>query len=142
MPAGYYYITREGANEDDAATGDFDITNSMTIIGEGMDATIINALGEVFGLHDRVFHVNAQYGNVNFQDLGIYGGYVSAAENDIDSGGGVLITNAHNVNFLRCHFHSNYAQGNGGAIYAGPDLLFNTNLTITESLIDMNRSVK
>jgi CSLREA domain-containing protein len=141
VPAGNYYITIEGINEDEAATGDLDITNSMTIVGAGMDETVINALGPVFGVvNDRVFHVNANNGNVSFEDLGIYGGYVTTG-NFIQSGGGILVTNALHVNLLRCYLYNNYANSGGGAIYfAGDFNPFSTLLTITESVINRNEA--
>jgi CSLREA domain-containing protein len=139
VPAGGYYLTVEGINENEAATGDLDITNSMTIVGAGMDETIVSALGEIFGvIHDRVFHVHVPNGIVNFQDLGIYGGYVDETDN-IRSGGGIAITAADTVNILRCHLFRNYAPGNGGALWtgSGPELHLSM-LTLTESLVDEN----
>ncbi len=45
-----YLLTRSGANEDAAATGDLDLTSDVTIVGQG--ATV-----DASGLGDRVFHV-------------------------------------------------------------------------------------
>ena len=51
LAAGTYTLTIAGASEDANATGDFDITNALTIIGAGPAATVINANGL-----DRAFH--------------------------------------------------------------------------------------
>ncbi len=135
VPAGMYWITLPGSFEDEAASGDLDITNSMTIIGEGMDASIINALGE-FGVHDRVFHVMAPNQTVRFENLGIYHGYT-----EIGVGGGVLISDAANVSFFRCHLYQNQAP-TGGAIYSGNEDSNPTSnrLIITESVIEENEA--
>ena len=50
--AGVYKITLPGAGENANATGDFDITNPLTIIGQGANATAIDG-----GQLDRVFDV-------------------------------------------------------------------------------------
>ena len=52
VPAGTYTLTLAGANEDDAATGDLDIRNGMTISGAGADTTVIDGGGL-----DRVFQI-------------------------------------------------------------------------------------
>jgi len=136
VPAGMYWITLPGSSEDEAASGDLDITNSMTIIGQGMDATIINALGEVFGVHDRVFHVMAPNQTVRFENLGIYHGYTA-----LGFGGGVLIDDALKVSLFRCHLYRNQSRA-GGAIHAGNEdsnSLFDQ-LFITESVIEGNEA--
>ena len=55
LPAGTFTLTRPGAGENGALTGDLDVTdfgNKLTIIGAGAAFTHING-GEI----DRVFHV-------------------------------------------------------------------------------------
>src|SRR5436309_2887718 len=52
LPAGTYLITIAGAGEDLAATGDLDITGSVSIVGAGAATTTVD------GNHlDRVFQV-------------------------------------------------------------------------------------
>jgi len=53
VPAGTYTLTIQGANEDQSATGDLDISEEVTINGAGSDATTVSAAG----LGDRVFDV-------------------------------------------------------------------------------------
>jgi hypothetical protein len=52
LPAGTHSLSITGAGEDNAASGDLDITEALTITGAGPDATVI----EASGLADRIFH--------------------------------------------------------------------------------------
>jgi len=52
LPDGTYTLTLGGAGEDAAASGDLDITENLTIVGDGQDTTIIDG-NEL----DRVFHI-------------------------------------------------------------------------------------
>ena len=77
LQAGEYKLALAGSFEDDAATGDLDITDDLTITGVGMNATIINADGL-----DRAFH---QFGgSLTLSDLTVQTGLSSP-------GGGLLV---------------------------------------------------
>jgi large repetitive protein len=52
LPAGVFRLTRVGATEDAAATGDLDVSQALEIDGAGSGETIVDGLGA-----DRVFHV-------------------------------------------------------------------------------------
>src|ERR1044071_8912693 len=52
VPDGTYTLSISGAGEDAAATGDLDISDSLTISGAGMGSTVIDADGL-----DRAFQV-------------------------------------------------------------------------------------
>jgi len=52
VPTGTYTLTITGTGEDDAATGDLDITSDVTITGAGATTTIIDG-----GAIDRVLHI-------------------------------------------------------------------------------------
>ncbi|MCO6459234.1 MAG: hypothetical protein J5I93_28325 [Pirellulaceae bacterium] len=52
LPPGNYLLTIAGRLEDQAATGDLDITDELTIVGADRATTVIDA-----GLLDRVFHL-------------------------------------------------------------------------------------
>ena len=54
LPSGIYLLSIAGANEDEARTGDLDITGGLSIVGAGMESTGIDAAG----LLDRVVHVH------------------------------------------------------------------------------------
>ncbi len=51
IPAGGYPLTIAGADEDAAATGDLDITEDVTIVGEGAPSIDGNGLDRVFEVH-------------------------------------------------------------------------------------------
>src|SRR5262249_23028818 len=52
VPAGVYVLSLAGAGEDQAATGDLDLTDSVGIFGAGAVLTVIDGNGT-----DRIFHV-------------------------------------------------------------------------------------
>ncbi len=56
VPAGSYALTRTGADEDATATGDLDVTDDLTVQGDGAASTIIdgNAADRVFDLKGTV----------------------------------------------------------------------------------------
>ena len=79
VPAGHYALAIAGADEDDAATGDLDITGDTGIEGDfGAGATIIDGGGL-----DRVFDVHADPGRVVFRHVTITGG------STVEGGGGI-----------------------------------------------------
>jgi hypothetical protein len=59
VPAGTYVLTRLGSNEDEADTGDLDVTNPLTITGAGAASTVIdgNGTGTPDPSDDRVLHI-------------------------------------------------------------------------------------
>ncbi len=83
VPADNYVLTIQGDGEDAAATGDLDITDDLTIRGDGAKTTIIDA-GGADGLDDRVFEVR-NGAVVRLENLMVQGGRA-------DSGGGILNT--------------------------------------------------
>ncbi len=52
LAGGLYTLTRAGANENAALTGDLDITGDITIVDQQIESTVIDG-----GDLDRVFHV-------------------------------------------------------------------------------------
>ncbi|HNK63404.1 MAG TPA: choice-of-anchor Q domain-containing protein [Anaerolineales bacterium] len=74
-------LTLIGANEDNAATGDLDLTGVLTIQGSGAEQTIIDGNGT-----DRVFEVRPG-ANVTLTGLTIRNGNASSGD-----GGGILIS--------------------------------------------------
>lgn len=78
LPAGTFTLTLAGQGEDTAATGDLDITESVTLIGAGEHVTILDAIT----LGDRVFHVRG--GPVNISSCWVRSGETPGM------GGGIL----------------------------------------------------
>jgi CSLREA domain-containing protein len=74
LPAGTYALTVQGRDEEGAAKGDLDITQSLTIQGAGIDSTIVdgNRTNRDGRTPDRVFDVLAP--DVHIVGLTIRGG--------------------------------------------------------------------
>lgn len=85
VPAGTYTLTIVGAGEEDAATGDLDINENITITGASAATTIINGGGI-----DRVFDIDPYdiSPTVTLQNLTITGGSVSGP------GGGAYVNSS------------------------------------------------
>lgn len=112
-----------GAGEDAAATGDLDITESVTIIGQG------SAYTSVDGSHlDRVFHIIGTADDVvRFSGITVQNGNV------LGQGGGIFNDSDASVTITLCSIKDNLAYGNagGGIASSGP-------LTIVSSIIARN----
>lgn len=94
LPAGEYLLTLTGANEDAAATGDLDITSTLSILAADASAT------RIVGSGDRV--IDVQLGAVvSFTRVSITGG------GGVSAGGG--IRNAGTLVLTSC-----VVSGNGG----------------------------
>ena len=121
-----YFLTIEGTGEDNAATGDLDILNDLTITGTGATKTFING-----GKVDRVFHV---IGNVivNFKGVKIQNG--CAVEEDgagiYNSGGTVTVTSS--------VISNNIAYGDTNTVMGGGIFTESGTLTVSKSTISGN----
>jgi CSLREA domain-containing protein len=81
VPGGLYRLALAGANEDAAATGDLDLTKTVTVMGAGASSTAIDAGGI-----DRVFEVEGGT-TVEISGLTITGGLVNGNGGGISSAG-------------------------------------------------------
>jgi CSLREA domain-containing protein len=117
LPAGNYVLTIAGANEDACATGDLDITDSVTINGAGAASTIVDAGGIV----DRVFHILG--GTVAFNDITIRNGLPPSGDN----GAGIFNASG-NLTLTRCVISGNTTSGggNGAGIFMDGFTLIDT----------------
>ncbi len=102
--------------------GDFDIRNSMTIVGAGIGNTIIDA-----NQNDRVFEVFS--GTVTFRDMTIQDGSGNAVGSAIDVNTGTNVT----VDTVRL-FNNQTTTAHGGAV------LSSGTLTVLDSVFDSNSS--
>jgi CSLREA domain-containing protein len=68
LPAGTYTLTR-AAGDDNANTGDLDITSPISFVGAAANTTTIQQT-----VADRVFHIPSGANTVSFTDLTITGG--------------------------------------------------------------------
>jgi len=82
LPAGNYMLSIEGEDENDALTGDLDITADLRITGQSSNGTIIDG-----NSIDRVFQIIGPAVHVEFSYLVIQHGYSAGA--DLDGGGGI-----------------------------------------------------
>lgn len=111
-----------GIGEDAGATGDYDITDSLTIVGHP-DGTVINGNDL-----DRLFHVNPLNTPgvvVTLRNLHVTNGTGLGSGGCILLGGGTL--NLENVTISGCHVNG----GDGGAILVGSGTLNLVNSTIS-----------
>ena len=125
LPAGTFPLTIAGADDNLAATGDLDITDStgsLAIIGAGNE-TIIDASG----LGDRVFHAVNSSVDAAFQGVVITGGTVTGP------GGGIYF-NGSELTIIDSTLTENHASGSGGALHATRGTI-----TVTRSSLSSNQ---
>ncbi len=101
LKPGRYVLNIGGAGEDDAETGDLDISDNLTIHGAGADKTTIDAAAL-----DRLFHVLPEI-TLNLSGVTITNG-------SADSGGGIL--NAGTLVVTDSTVRDNASSGTGGGI--------------------------
>lgn len=102
LPKGRIDLARAGAGEDLAATGDLDVTESLSIVGKGMGRTIVDANDL-----DRVF--DAKSGKLTLRRLTVTGG-------DADWGGGILAWTTGGLLLRDVEVRGNEAGESGGGI--------------------------
>ncbi len=114
-----------GSGEDASGTGDLDIVSNITIRGNGVDNTVIDA-----NSIDRVFHIIGVSRQVTMLDISITGGLL----NDVPGSG---ISNAGTLLLDRVSIHTNVVTGTTSSAIGGG--IFNSGqLAIFESTIDNN----
>ncbi len=101
---GVYNLTLEGVSEDAAASGDLDITSSISISGNGADVAKIDGY-----FADRVFHV-LESANLTLNSLTVRNGRI----NENGRGGG--IENRGELTISDANITLNHAAGMGGGI--------------------------
>ena len=117
-----YTLTLTGVNEDNAATGDLDVTTSLTINGGGAPSTIIDG-----NATDRVFQL---IGNVTLtlNDLTVRNGSTAASSNKL---GGGISAGSGTVVLSFSAVSNNSTTSLGGGIFAA-------NVTLTNSTVSGN----
>ncbi len=105
VPAGTYTLSISGSSEDEAATGDLDITTDLIISGAGADTTTVQQITT-----DRVFDILVG-NNVFMSGLTIADGAPPAGQ------GGAGIRNQGNLALEDSTVRDNDAFGGGGGIY-------------------------
>ena len=108
VPAGIYTLTIAGGDEDQAQTGDLDITDSVSIEGAGARFTILDAAGI-----DRVLDV----GNVAAAMIG-----ATLRGGDAGGGDGGGIRNGGTLTVAGCVIEGSVAGGPGGGVRNNNDI--------------------
>jgi len=138
LSAGTYTLTIAGADEDLAATGDLDITDTAgrtTIVGATAASTIIDAGwrdGGSSGLGDRVFHVRSG-ANAEFSQVTIMGGVADGEgggvySGDWDYGGGTVTITDSTIS-------GNSATDEGGGLYLSSGMQGTSTATLNNSIV-------
>ncbi len=115
VPAGVYNLSLQGVLEDAAASGDLDITDTLTINGSGANQVFIDGMAS-----DRIFHllkdVSAVINGVTLRN-GVADG-VLIAGNAIRGGFGGGIKSEGMLTINDCNIDRNIAFNGGGGIHA------------------------
>lgn len=109
VPAGDYQLTRAGAGENDAATGDLDVRGRLRVIGAGVASTVVDGNGL-----DRVFDVQPN-ARVTLTKLAVRGGDAGGS----GSGGGVNAGTGARLVLKRMLVEANEAFAGGGVAATG-----------------------
>src|SRR6266542_3198398 len=139
LPAGLYTLTLAGSSENAAATGDLDITKSVTITGAGVGQTIIDG-----NSIDRVFDIRNVGIVVHISGVTIRNG-ATAESSGFDNGGGIRIL-AGQVSISGSVVTENSASGGdfnvGGGIYIeGQSSLTVSNTTVSNNSADQGGGI-
>ena len=125
VPAGTYVMTVAGQDDDLAATGDLDILDAATIVGEGPSATIIDG-----NQLDRIFDIPNSGTPVTISGLTIRNGNPGQG---VPYGGGLF--NSGVLVLTSVIVSGNTAAGSGGGIENVNDL------TLVDSVVTGNTAV-
>jgi predicted outer membrane repeat protein len=115
LPAATYLLTIPGAGEDQAATGDLDITDSLRLRGQYQYNTFIDAQG----LGDRVLDISGNGVTVSVSRVHIAHGSVTGDGGAIRARADLLLQDS--------HLDDNQATGRGGAIFSTSSLFLYRN---------------
>ena len=151
-----YTLTRAGADEEAASTGDLDVTDELTISGAGARTTSV-AGGEA-PFDDRIFYIQTDV-TATITGLTITGGKATDAQGTASEGGGVR--NEGDLTLDRVAVKNNTANGHGGissldgtlnithstvsgnsAEFVGGVIQFRGTANITNSTISGNRAAQ
>jgi len=140
IPAGTYPLTRTGATEDNNRTGDLDILQSVTLIGDGMPALDGNGTDRVLDIKSAATVVmqnlivqggvaNGGGGILNAGDLTASGVLIQANQDTI-GGTGAGVLNQGTARFSHSAFFNNVSYEETAGVYNDGTLSLD-NVTIT-----------
>jgi CSLREA domain-containing protein len=122
LPAGTYTLTIAGGNEDEAATGDWDITEDLTLNGAGRANTTIDANGLA-----RAFHI------LGITDMHISGVTITNGDAGANNGGGILMGGISTLLLTNSRVSASTAVEGGGL-----HVDYSSSATLTNSRVDGN----
>ena len=127
-----YVLSIPPGNEPDAATGDLNVSDDLTIVGTGVPGTTIKATATNWhDAHNRILTGSSGSFNVTVKDLMLTNGHEGF-------GGAMLFSAGHTVVLDGVHVSDNGADGlssgSGGGIYTFGASLTIINSTFTDNL--------
>jgi len=129
LPAGDYQLSHSGLPDDTNERGDLDITDDLTIVGQGDSPEDVRILGILPGVEialDRVFDIHGSI-DVEFQSLQISGGVT------VFDGGGIRNVGGR-VTVRDSLITNNEAEFRGGGIFNDGALM------VIDSVVNFNRA--
>lgn len=118
LPSGTVELGISGREENGNLTGDLDLTDSVTLRGQGAGLSAVDANGL-----DRVLHIQAGAASATVEDLALTGGAAILSNTEQLGGGGIAATGAA-LTIRRADVHtnnatsaSNFLSVSGGGIF-------------------------
>lgn len=141
LAAGTYFMERAGRAEDAGLTGDFDISDDLTLRGAGRALTTINGFNVDTdrGRFDRIFHI-LDGATVVLSRLTILNGNASGEARFGGAARGGAILNAGGLRLDDVAVRDSRATGTNAADGLGGAIYNSGSLTIVASLIEDNRA--
>lgn len=116
LRSGSYFLEEIGFGEDNAATGDLDIVESVTISGDEAGETVLDGGGL-----DRIFDIHGADSRVVIKNLSLQHGSLVPDPGDSDRGGAAIrnsgLLTLRNVAFSENHVQEGSGVAGGGALY-------------------------
>lgn len=130
LPAGNYALSIAGTGDDLNVSGDLDILGRVTLIGSGMQATVVD--GQQL---DRVFHV--MNGLVTFRDFTIQGGSSSNVTAN-RTAGGILSVSGDALVLDHVRVTGNTVTVGGSLVFGAGGVYVSGALELLKSQVDHN----
>lgn len=126
LPVGKYKLTRQGALEDQGATGDLDVNDHLTITGAGAAETVIDGKKA----KDRVFHAAGVVFSISGVTI-----QKGKPKEDFGRGGGIFAESGATLNVASCRIKRCSSREDGGGV-----ALVQSDATITDTVFEKNKS--